>query len=38
MFGRFPQGNSVLGRENTPQEEERLKDIPSKYVHNEVVL
>ena len=27
-FGRFPHRNSVLGRENTPEEEEYLKDPP----------
>jgi len=27
-FGRFPHRNAVLGRENTPEEEEYLKDPP----------
>ncbi len=27
-FGRFPHRNAVLGRENTPEEEEYLKDLP----------
>ena len=27
-FGRFPHRNEVLGRENTPEEEEYLKDPP----------
>ena len=28
QFGRFPHRNAVLGRENTPEEEEYLKDPP----------
>ena len=30
-FGRFPQRNKVLGRENTPEEEEWLNNLPDKY-------
>ena len=31
MFGRFPQRNAKLGRENTPEEIEFLANLPSKY-------
>ena len=30
-FGRFPQRNKVLGRENTPEEEEWLNNLPDKF-------
>ncbi|XP_020603702.1 uncharacterized protein LOC110042677 [Orbicella faveolata] len=30
-FGRFPQRNKVLGRENTPEEEDWLNNLPNKY-------
>ncbi|XP_028410873.1 uncharacterized protein LOC114533540 [Dendronephthya gigantea] len=30
-FGRYPQRNAKLGRENTPEEEEFLANLPSKY-------
>ena len=30
-FGRFPQRNKVLGRENTPEEEEWLNNLPVKF-------
>ena len=30
-FGRYPQRNKVLGRENTPEEEEWLNNLPDKY-------
>ena len=30
-FGRYPQRNAMLGRENTPEEEEFLANLPSKY-------
>lgn len=30
-FGRFPHRNSVLGRENTPEEEAYLKDHPTPF-------
>lgn len=30
-FGRFPQRNKNIGRENTPEEEEWLRDLPDKY-------
>lgn len=31
MFGRYPQRNKALGRNNTPKEEEFLKNIPDRY-------
>jgi len=31
MFGRYPQRNKALGRENTPEEEQFLKNIPDRY-------
>lgn len=31
MFGRYPQRNKALGRKNTPEEEEFLKNIPDRY-------
>ena len=30
-FGRYPQRNKSLGRENTPEEEEFLKNVPDRY-------
>jgi len=30
-FGRYPQRNKLLGRENTPEEEEFLNDTPDHY-------
>ena len=30
-FGRYPQRNKPLGRENTPEEEEFLNNIPDRY-------
>lgn len=30
-FGRYPQRNTMLGRENTPEEAEFLANLPSKY-------
>ena len=30
-FGRYPQRNKVLGRENTPEEEEWLNNLPDKF-------
>ncbi len=30
-FGRYPQRNAFLGRENTPEEAEFLANLPSKY-------
>ena len=31
-FGRYPQRNETLGRENTPEEEAFLRDIPERYI------
>lgn len=31
LFGRFPQRNKVLGRENTPEEEEWLNNLPDRF-------
>ncbi|XP_078357591.1 uncharacterized protein LOC144642502 [Oculina patagonica] len=30
-FGRFPQRNKFLGRDNTPEEEEWLDNLPDRY-------
>lgn len=32
QFGRFPQRNKVLGRENTPDEEEWLNNMPDRFI------
>lgn len=31
QFGRFPQRNKVLGRENTPEEEDWLNNMPDRF-------
>lgn len=31
QFGRFPQRNKVLGRENTPEEDEWLNNLPDRF-------